>query len=107
GHATPSVRLWSADALCRSVLEFLKVLRLFVAALTETSPTNHVSPFTDYRLMFWYRKVKNRRLGREYVLDVKLRSSQVRAARTRKFVIAGVVIFSLVFSVYALWRIGG
>jgi cell division septal protein FtsQ len=57
--------------------------------------------------MFWSRKAKNRRLGREYVLDVKLRSSQVRAARTRKFVIAGVVIFSLVFSVYALWRIGG
>jgi hypothetical protein len=57
--------------------------------------------------MLWSRKAKNRRLGREYVLDVKLRSSQVRAARTRKFVIAGVVVVTVVLSVYALWRIGG
>ena len=33
--------------------------------------------------MWFKRKPKNRRLGREQVLDVKLRSSQVRAARTR------------------------
>jgi cell division septal protein FtsQ len=57
--------------------------------------------------MFWNRKAKNRRLGREYVLDVKLRSSQVRAARTRKFVYAGAVIFTVALSGYLLWRIGG
>jgi len=57
--------------------------------------------------MFWNRKLKNRRLGREYVLDVKLRSSQVRAARTRKFVIAGAVVLTLAISAYLLWRVGG
>jgi len=57
--------------------------------------------------VFWKRKAKNRRSGREYVLDVKLRSSQVRAARTRKFVIAGVAILTLVFTACILWRIGG
>jgi len=57
--------------------------------------------------MFWNRKAKNRRLGREYVLDVKLRSSQVRAARTRKFVIVGAVIFTIAMSGYLFWRIGG
>ena len=31
--------------------------------------------------MFFRRKPKNRRFEREYVLDVKLRSGQVRAAR--------------------------
>ncbi len=56
--------------------------------------------------MFWNRKAKNRRLGREYVLDVKLRSSQVRAARTRKVAYAGAVIFSIALSGYVLWRIG-
>jgi cell division septal protein FtsQ len=57
--------------------------------------------------MFWNRKAKNRRLGREYVLDVKLRSSQVRAALTRKFIIAGVLVFTLAIAGYVLWRIGG
>jgi cell division septal protein FtsQ len=57
--------------------------------------------------MFWNRKAKNRRLGREYVLDVKLRSSQVRAARMRKFVYTGAVIFIVALSGYLLWRIGG
>ena len=33
--------------------------------------------------MWFKRKPKNRRLGRDHVLDVKLRSSQVRAVRTR------------------------
>jgi cell division septal protein FtsQ len=56
--------------------------------------------------MFWNRKAKNRRLGREYVLDVKLRSSQVRAARTRKFVVAGAVVLTLAMSAYLLWRVG-
>jgi len=57
--------------------------------------------------MFWNRKSKNRRLGREYVLDVKLRSSQVRAARTRKFVIVGAVVLTIAMSAFLLWRIGG
>lgn len=57
--------------------------------------------------MFWNRKAKNRRLGREFVLDVKLRSSQVRAARTRKFVTAAAVVFSMALTGYLLWRIGG
>jgi cell division septal protein FtsQ len=57
--------------------------------------------------VFWNRKAKNRRLGREYVLDVKLRSSQVRAARTRKFVIAGAVVLMLAMSAFMLWRLGG
>jgi cell division septal protein FtsQ len=57
--------------------------------------------------VFGNRKAKNRRLGREYVLDVKLRSSQVRAARTRKLAIAGTVILTLAVSGYLLWRLGG
>jgi|ERR1051326_617574 cell division septal protein FtsQ len=57
--------------------------------------------------MFWNRKAKNRRLGREYVLDVKLRSSQARAVRTRKFIYAGAVVFTIALSGYLLWRIGG
>jgi Cell division septal protein len=57
--------------------------------------------------MFWNRKAKNRRLGREYVLDVKLRSSQVRATRTRKFVIVAAVILTLAIGIYSLWRAGG
>src|SRR5882724_9901256 len=57
--------------------------------------------------MFWNRKAKNRRLGREYVLDVKLRSSQVRAARTRRFVIAGAAVLTVAMGAYLLWRIGG
>ena len=57
--------------------------------------------------MFWNRKAKNRRLGREYVLDVKLRSSQVRTARTRKFVIAGAAVLTLALTACMLWHIGG
>lgn len=57
--------------------------------------------------MFWNRKSKNRRLGREYVLDVKLRSSQVRAARARKFVLAGAVVLTIATGAYLLWRMGG
>src|SRR5262249_34242474 len=50
------------------------------------------------------RKHKNRRLGREYVLDVKLRSSQVRAARVRlaAWTLGGA--FLVVFGVYLTWR---
>jgi hypothetical protein len=56
--------------------------------------------------MFFHRKPKNRRLGREYVLDVKLRSSQVRAARTRFLTIAGSVLLGMALGVFLLWQIG-
>ena len=56
--------------------------------------------------MWLKRKPKNRRLGREHVLDVKLRSSQVRAARTRMAVMALGAVFGTVFGLYLLWRGG-
>jgi cell division septal protein FtsQ len=56
--------------------------------------------------VFFSRKQKNRRLGREHVLDVKLRSSQVRAARMRLVASAGSVSFAIVFGFYVLWRSG-
>jgi cell division protein FtsQ len=58
--------------------------------------------------MFWRkRKTTNRRLGRMQVLDVKLRSSQVRAARARRVLIALGVGFGTVFGLYAVWCLGG
>src|SRR6185369_427342 len=56
--------------------------------------------------MWFKRKQKNRRLGREFVLDVKLRSSQVRAARVRMAALAIGVLFATVFGLYLLWRSG-
>ena len=57
--------------------------------------------------MFWRkRKMTNRRLGRVHVLDVKLRSSKVRAARARRVVIALGVCFGTVLGLYALWCLG-
>lgn len=57
--------------------------------------------------MWFRRKKKNRRLGREFVLDVKLRSSQVRAARARMAALALAVVFAAVLGVYLLWEAGG
>jgi cell division septal protein FtsQ len=57
--------------------------------------------------MLFRRKQKNRRLGRQSVLDVKLRSSHVRAARSRMAAVALAVVFTTVFGVYALWATGG
>ena len=55
----------------------------------------------------WFRgKPKNRRLGREQVLDVKLRSSQVRAARTRLTAISLGAVFAAVFGLYLVYRVG-
>jgi cell division septal protein FtsQ len=54
--------------------------------------------------MLFNRKLKNRRLGREHVLDVKLRSTQVRAARNRVLVTFAATAFCVVFGVYVLWR---
>ena len=56
--------------------------------------------------MWFKRKPRNRRLGRDYVLDVKLRSSQVRAARTRMAAVALGVVFALVLGLFLLWRGG-
>src|SRR2546423_10654158 len=57
--------------------------------------------------MFFNRRPKNRRLERSYVLDVKLRSGQVRAARARMATMGLGVLFAVVFGVYLLWRTGG
>src|ERR1039458_8448565 len=52
------------------------------------------------------RKPKNRRLGRQQVLDVKLRSSQVRAARTRFTAISLGAVFAALFGLYLVYRAG-
>jgi len=57
-------------------------------------------------LRWFKRKPKNRRLGREHVLDVKLRSSQIRVARTRMAAIALGAVFATIFGLYVLWRSG-
>lgn len=56
--------------------------------------------------MLFKRKSKNRRLEREFLLDVKLRSAQIRANRIR---FAGLVfssLFALIFCGVILWRGG-
>jgi cell division septal protein FtsQ len=56
--------------------------------------------------MWFKREQKNRRLHRGHVLDVKVRSDQVRATRTRLAAIAFAVIFGTVFGLYLFWRTG-
>src|SRR5258706_14764987 len=57
--------------------------------------------------MKWFgRKPKNRRLGSEHVLDVKLRSDEVRATRMRYAGIGLGLAFVTVFCFYAVWRAG-
>lgn len=56
--------------------------------------------------MWFKRKQKNRRLGRGRVLNVKLRSAQVRATRTRLAAVTLGVTFGTVFGLYLLWRTG-
>jgi len=56
--------------------------------------------------MWFKREIKNRRLRRGHLLDVKLRSDQVRATRTRLAAIAAGVLFGTVFGLYLLWRTG-
>jgi cell division protein FtsQ len=56
--------------------------------------------------MWFRREQKNRRLNRGRVLDVKLRSDQVRATRTRLGAIALGVTFGTVFGLYLFWRAG-
>src|SRR4051794_27805069 len=52
------------------------------------------------------RKPKNRRLGRDHVLDVKLRSDQVRATLVRMTAVALGFIFATIFCFYVLWCTG-
>jgi cell division protein FtsQ len=57
----------------------------------------------------WFRREgnhRNRRLGRTHVLDVKLRSDQVRAQRVRLGTILGAIIFGTFFGLYLFWRTG-
>lgn len=56
--------------------------------------------------MWFKRKARNRRLGREQVLDVKLRSSQVYAARRRMTAISLGMLFAAVFGLYLVYRAG-
>lgn len=57
--------------------------------------------------MIWFkRKQKNKRNSRGRVLDVKLRSDQVRRSRMRFGALAFGVVFGTVFGLYLLWRIG-
>lgn len=55
--------------------------------------------------MLLKRAPKNRRIGREFVLDVKLRSSQVRARRMRAAALLLGGFFLAVGSVYMAWRV--
>jgi cell division septal protein FtsQ len=55
----------------------------------------------------WSKRARhNRRLSPGHVLDVKLRSNQVRAARTRFAFVAITVGVGTVFGLYLLWRTG-
>jgi hypothetical protein len=56
--------------------------------------------------MWWKRQTKNRRTGRGNVLDVKLRSDQVRATRMRFGVMAGGLVFGTALGFYLLWCVG-
>ena len=55
----------------------------------------------------WFKsEPRNRRLHRGHVLDVKVRSDQARATRTRLVAVAFAVTFGTVFGLYLLWRTG-
>lgn len=56
--------------------------------------------------MWFKRKPKNRRFEREHVLDVKLRTSESRAAQLRMLSIALAVSFSTIVILFFLWRGG-
>jgi len=53
------------------------------------------------------RKQKNRRLNRVHVLDVKLRSDQVRKSRMRTGALAFGALFGTALGLYVLWCAGG
>jgi cell division protein FtsQ len=56
--------------------------------------------------MWFKREQRNRRLNRGHVLDVKLRSEQVRATRIRLALMAISVPAVTIFGLYLLWRAG-
>lgn len=56
--------------------------------------------------MFFKRKPRNRRSGREHVLEVKLRSSQRRQLRFRQGAIVLGTAFSVLFGLFGAWRGG-
>ena len=56
--------------------------------------------------MFFKRKTRNRRLNSGTVLDVKLRSDQVRATRSRALAVGLGVCFATFFCLFLLWRAG-
>ncbi len=57
--------------------------------------------------MMWFkRKAKNRRLGNVQVLDVKLRSDQVRATRMRAVALVLGLTFATIFGFFLIWRTG-
>jgi len=56
--------------------------------------------------MWFRREQKNRRLSHRHVLDVKLRSRQVRATRLRLGAVALAVTFGTVFGLFLFWRVG-
>jgi len=56
--------------------------------------------------MWFNRQPKNRRQRRGHVLDVKLRSNQVRATRMRYGAMALGLMFGTVFGIYVFWRAG-
>ncbi len=56
--------------------------------------------------MWFNRQPKNRRLSRGHILDVKLRSDQVRASRVRWSALAAGLVFGTVFGIYVLWCAG-
>jgi cell division protein FtsQ len=56
--------------------------------------------------MWFSSKPKNRRFARGHVLDVKLRSSKVRAARARVAALGLGSFFAIVLTAYLLWCVG-
>jgi cell division septal protein FtsQ len=56
--------------------------------------------------MWFNRKAKNRRLGREHVLDVKLRTREVRAARLKLAGTAVSISLGTMLALYLVWRGG-
>ena len=57
-------------------------------------------------MWFGNKKKKNRRLQRNFVLEVKQRSDVVRAKRTRLSAIACLVVIGTFLGLYLVWRIG-
>ena len=57
-------------------------------------------------MSFFRRKARNRRLGHERVLDVKMRTGQGRASRLRMVALALGLIFATILSFYLVWRSG-